>query len=199
MCATRESPPNKKGLVPERFRDQPLVGYAFIAAAPVLHQASARGQHLGSVPTWAISCHDLAERIDLGVVGFARLRAIGRPDERCFSRTLRLAKCREMDKKTERCADKARVGAGSGFRYGETYPETRICCQTLLGRSNAPSRHCTSLAFLATSTADSPKEPRLAPGNANAEAQTGGAEVCSRQCAALPRCQRERAFVLRVP
>lgn len=55
---------------------------------------------------------------------------------------------------------------------------TRICCQTLLGRSNAPSRHCTSLAFLATNTADSPKEPHLAPGNANAEAQTGG-----RRCA----------------
>ena len=99
MCATRESPPNKKGLVPERFRDQPLVGYAFIAAAPVLHQVSARCQRLGSEPAWAISCPDLAERIDLGAVGSARLRVIGCPDERCFSRALRLAKCRMMDKK----------------------------------------------------------------------------------------------------
>ena len=85
-----------------------------------------------------------------------------------------LGKMPHDGQKTERCTDKARVGAGSGFRCGETYPETSICCPTLLGRSNAPSRHCTSLAFLATNTADSPKEPRLAPGNANAEAQTGG-------------------------
>lgn len=178
MCATSESPPNKKGLVPERFRDQPLVGYAFIAAAPVLHQASARCQRLGSEPAWAISCHDLAEQVDhLGAIGSARLRATGCPDERCFSRALRLVKCREMDKKTKRCADKARVGAGSGIRCGETYPETHICCPTLLGRSNAPSRHCASLAFLATNTADSPKEPHLAPGNANAEAQTGDGGV----------------------
>lgn len=100
MCATRESPPNKKGLVPERFRDQPLAVYAFIAAALVLPQASARGQRLGSEPAWAISYHDLAEQVDhLGAVGSARLQAIGRPDERCFSRALRLVKCREMDKK----------------------------------------------------------------------------------------------------
>lgn len=99
MCATSESPPNKKGLAPERFRDQPLVGYAFIAAAPVLHQASARCQRLGSEPAWAISCPGLAERIDLGVIGFARLRATGCPNERCFSRALRLVKCRETDKK----------------------------------------------------------------------------------------------------
>lgn len=64
-----------------------------------MQQASARAQCLDSEPAWAISCHDLAERIDLGVVGFARLRAIGCPDERCFSRALRLAKCRMMDKK----------------------------------------------------------------------------------------------------
>lgn len=39
-----------------------------------------------------------------------------------------------------------------------------------------PPLHISRL--LATNTADSPKEPRLAPGNANAEAQTGG-----RRCA----------------
>lgn len=64
-----------------------------------MHQASVLCQHLGSEPTWAISCHDLAERIDLGVVGFARLRAIGCPDERCFSKALRLVKHREVDRK----------------------------------------------------------------------------------------------------
>ena len=57
----------------------------------------------------------------------------GAPDVRDLSRALRLIKHREVDKKTERCADKARVGAGSGFRCGETYPETRICYPTLLG------------------------------------------------------------------
>ena len=90
--------------------------------------------------------------------------------------------------KTERCADKARVGAGSGFRCGETYPETSICCPTLLGRSNAPSRHYTSLALLATNTADSPKEPHLAPGNADAEAQTGsgGALTAMRHAPKMP-------------
>lgn len=66
MCATRESSPIKKGLVPERFRDQPLAVYAFIAAALVLHQ------HLSSELAQATLRHDLAEQVDnLGVVGFA--------------------------------------------------------------------------------------------------------------------------------
>lgn len=70
-----------------------------LSRRPVLHQASARCQRLGSEPAWAGSCHDLAERIDLGVIGFARLRVIGCPDERCFSKALRLVKHREVDRK----------------------------------------------------------------------------------------------------
>lgn len=96
--------------------------------------------------------------------------------------------------KTERCADKARVGAGSGFRCGETYPETRICYPTLLGRLNAPSRHCASLAFLVTNTGTTRKSHALRPVT-RTRRRKQGTEVCSRQCGALSRCQRKRAFV----
>ncbi len=66
MRATRESPPNKKGLVPERFRDQPLAGLSLYRGLLVLRQ------HLSSEPAQATLRHDLAEQIDyLGVVGFA--------------------------------------------------------------------------------------------------------------------------------
>ena len=88
MRPTRESLTNKKGLVTKLIRDQPLVGYAFIAAILVLHQASSRGLRLGSGPARTIPCHDLAEQADhMSAVDFAKQRAIGCPNERNLSRT----------------------------------------------------------------------------------------------------------------
>ena len=158
MCATRESSPNKKGLVPERFRDQPLAGLSLyrsrpglapgIGSEPSASTRSRRGRSpamtLRNGSTWAWS----ASR-DYGSQARWVLLFEG----------VTLGEMPHDGQKTERCADKARVGAGSGFRCGETYPETRICYPTLLGRLNAPSRHCASLAFLVTNTSDNPKPP----------------------------------------
>ena len=88
----------KKGLVPEAFRDQPLAGLSLYRSRPGLAPS------IGSVP---------APRLGAGVgdlmpwpcgtnrPGRNRLRETTghRLDGCCFSRALRLAKCRMMDKK----------------------------------------------------------------------------------------------------
>ena len=194
MCSTSESPPNKKGLVPERFRDQPLVGYAFIAAAPVLHQASARCQRLGSEPAWAISCHDLAEQVDhLGAVGSARLRATGCPDERCFSKALRLVKCREMDKKPSVALIRHESGQDPASDAAKPIPKPTSAAQLC----SDDQTHHPAIAHLSPfwpRTQQIARKSRTLRPATRTRRRKQGTEGCSRQCAALPRCQRERAF-----
>lgn len=105
-----------------------------------------------------------------------------------------LGKMPQDGQKTEHCADKARVRAGSGFRCGETYPEPASAAKLC----SDDQTHHPAIAHL------SPFWPRtqqiarkshaLRPATRTRKRKQG-TEVCSRQCGALSRCQRKRAFV----
>lgn len=97
-----------------------------------------------------------------------------RLDGCCFSRALRLAKCRMMDKKPSVALIRHKSGQDPASDAAKPIPKPASAAQLC----SDDQTHHPAIAhlshFLATNTADSPKEPRLAPGNANAEAQTGG-------------------------